>query len=755
MDFDSLFEMLGRKKAGNIKVMIALLSVILVIGAVYIYMEYYTQNEETKQYLNEMAKQSAELVDEKIISDVNTMQGFVYGIVRQDEITRADIIKGLEAEYELFDRNMLRLSYIMPDGTGYAITDGQQVNFIKMDISSKEFKSAFNGQTVITASHKDTITNELVNSFYVPVVDDSGLIIAVHCGINRTEDFQKLVSTSYFDEKGGTVIVDSSGNIVSEPQDQEHISATGQLVMQNKDQIASVIQNNSGYALLVGNGSEEYWLTFCKLETNDWYMLMVIPEEVLSKMSDGMELFNYILVLLIMLICIATIQYINSVKNKKDREIIIRAYTDDKTGLLNKEGMSFFVERLLATTNNQYAFVYFDIESFKTINDIFGYTEGDLLLKHIADILTKNVDKEECVGRFGGDNFYAAIKFNENMDLVERVEGIMSEISEFDFSVGKVDKLFDIIVYAGVYKISNSNRNKNLEFFADRANMSMSRVVKKHKNAYAFYNDQVRKNLVFETELENEMYRSLQNGDFEVYIQPKYDVKTSRLAGGEALIRWNHPEKGFLTPNKFIHVFERNGMIIDLDMFVLETVCKKQKEWKEQGLGTRIISVNQSRIHLYRNDYIDVLKSIINKYGVDPACVELEITETVAMASSELLSTVVEKMHDVGFKVSMDDFGSGQSALNLLKDIDIDVLKLDRSFFLENSDTVKGKKIIESVLDMATRLDIETVSEGIETMEQFDFIKEAGCNLVQSFLFGKPMPISEYEQLFKDDLSKG
>jgi EAL domain-containing protein (putative c-di-GMP-specific phosphodiesterase class I) len=270
-----------------------------------------------------------------------------------------------------------------------------------------------------------------------------------------------------------------------------------------------------------------------------------------------------------------------------------------------------------------------------------------------------------------------------------------------------------------------------------------------HTSSYAFYDEVLQQRMRFDAELEKDVRDALKDGDFKVYIQPKYDAKTRKLAGGEALIRWQHKTKGFLTPNEFVPLFERDGIITELDMYVYDVVCRMQRKWLDEGYTPVPISVNQSRLHLYHSDYISRLKEVLAKYRLPAKYVELEITENIALSSGEVLENAVKQIHQIGFTVSMDDFGSGESSLNILKDIDIDVLKLDRMFFLETENNVKARQIIKSVIDMAGQLKISTVAEGVETEDQLKFLQDAGCDLIQGFLFGKPMPYDEFEKLFK------
>jgi EAL domain-containing protein (putative c-di-GMP-specific phosphodiesterase class I) len=288
-----------------------------------------------------------------------------------------------------------------------------------------------------------------------------------------------------------------------------------------------------------------------------------------------------------------------------------------------------------------------------------------------------------------------------------------------------------------------------MESYIDKAKMSLLRLDNKRRSECAFYDEALRQQMRFDAELENDVRSAMKDGDFRVYVQPKYDARTRVLAGGEALIRWQHKTKGFMTPDKFVPLFERNGFITEIDMYVYDKVCAMQRKLIDEGYTPVPISVNQSRLHLYRSDYIETLKTILNRYGLPAKYVELEITENIALSSGEVLEAAVKKIHSLGFTVSMDDFGSGESSLNILKDIDIDVLKLDRMFFLETENNTKARQIIKSVIDMANRLKISTVAEGVENEEQLRFLQDAGCDLIQGYLLGKPMPYEEFEVLFK------
>lgn len=264
-----------------------------------------------------------------------------------------------------------------------------------------------------------------------------------------------------------------------------------------------------------------------------------------------------------------------------------------------------------------------------------------------------------------------------------------------------------------------------------------------YASACFFYNDDIRNQIVNE----NEMHEALENKDFKVFLQPKFDFKTEKIVGAEALIQWHHPRKGIIQPNAFIPLFEKNGFVTKIDMYVFEEMCKKQKEWEVEGRKQLIISVNMSRLHLNNPAYVTTLKSISEKYDIRPEIMELELTESTFSGNMELVFDVTRRLHNIGFRLSIDDFGSAYSSFNMLKDIFIDVVKIDREFFNETASIIRGKTIVKSIVMMAKDLEIETVAEGVETKEQVKILREIGCDLAQGFYYAKPMPISDFVAL--------
>lgn len=417
------------------------------------------------------------------------------------------------------------------------------------------------------------------------------------------------------------------------------------------------------------------------------------------------------------------------------------AYYDELTGIPNKNLFKLTAQKLILESEIQYAYVILDVNKFKMVNDIFGYTYGDLLLKHIAETVSGEFTGDETAGRFSGDMFHIMCHFSTSSQLETRLMALAAKIEELRFAS---DTDYRISVCFGIYVVESTNAL--IETMGDKASLAVEKIKNFYTTSIYFYNDDIRNKILEEQEIENDMQSALDHGEFKVYIQPKYSLKTRKAEGGEALVRWEHPSKGLIAPDAFVPLFEKNGFITALDMYMLEQVCKKQRAWAEMGLKLMPISVNQSRLHLHNPSYLANITRMIQSYEIDPKWIEFEITESAFFEDEEKMITILRELHELGFSISMDDFGSGYSSLNMLHEIEVDVLKIDKNFFNERSNSERGKKIVNNIISMASDLNIVVVAEGVETKEQVDFLMETECSLVQGYYFARPMPVDEFEK---------
>ncbi|MBY2479137.1 bifunctional diguanylate cyclase/phosphodiesterase [Clostridioides difficile] len=443
------------------------------------------------------------------------------------------------------------------------------------------------------------------------------------------------------------------------------------------------------------------------------------------------------------IICIILIFYI--IYDKLNVKIKLQkiAYTDSLTGASTMDKFVIDANKILfKNTQEKYALLYIDIDKFKYINDLFGYEVGNEILRNLTKIIKNNIFEDEIFARISADNFTIIMKYVEEKDITNRLNNIFEELDLFN---NNQEEKYKLVLSCGIYFILPED--KDINSIIDRANIPHKMAKGGHKSSYAFYDNKIHDQEIKEKEMENTMFSSLENKEFIVHLQPKIELDTGEIQGSEALVRWKNPDKGLIPPNEFIPFFEKNGFVINLDLYVLEEICIQLRKWINAGINPVTISVNVSRIHLYCNNFIETYKNIIDKYGIPAKYIELELTENIIFDNFDILIDIMNNLKEIGFLISMDDFGSGYSSLNMLKEIPMDILKLDQKFIMETYNSNRSKIIVTKVIEMAKELGMKVVSEGVETEEQFELLKEVKCDMAQGYLFGKPMPIEEFEKL--------
>ncbi|MDY7875594.1 bifunctional diguanylate cyclase/phosphodiesterase, partial [Clostridioides difficile] len=383
--------------------------------------------------------------------------------------------------------------------------------------------------------------------------------------------------------------------------------------------------------------------------------------------------------------------------------------------------------------------VYFDINNFKMINDTFGYEFGDNLLITIAKALKEELTEGEVFARLSSDYFAIFCDYkNGRNKIIRKLDSIRNNI-ESNLSI-----VFEISLCVGIYFVEEDE--VDIQKAVNKANMARS--VAKGKNInYAIYNEDVRNKLSEESMILDDIKIALVKNQFEVYYQPKFSLVNGEMIGSEALIRWNHPEHGFISPAVFIPIAEKSKLILKIGRFVFEKVCTDLSEWKKQGKKIVPVSVNLSRVELYQPDIVKFINKTIQMYNLSSDLIEIEITETVAINELNILKNVLNELRKYGFSISMDDFGTGYSSISCLRDMPIDILKLDKSFLDGIEHDERSRNIAKSIVSLAKSLDLVVIIEGVESKEQAELMKQFGCDLVQGFYFARPMPAKNFLDL--------
>ena len=443
-----------------------------------------------------------------------------------------------------------------------------------------------------------------------------------------------------------------------------------------------------------------------------------------------------IIIVALMVYTYLTHRMANLKVEKKEYEILQKKIQlDEITGLYNRTYFYELAQDCINSSSEDMCIITMDVANFKVVNEIYGMKAGDQLLKEIGQLLLGIAKERNMIAaRFMSDHFYICTTKNE-FEKVELPKSFKTSLEDVDIKV----------IY-GVY-IAKKGSEIPVNVMCDRAFVAAHSKNYTYTEYIHFYDDTERKKVMLEQEIENDMEDALKANEFYIVVQPKYNAQTEEVVGGETLVRWQHHEKGFMSPGVFIPVFEKNGFIIQLDYYVWEETCKLIAKLKADGVKTVPISINVSRAHFYGSELVHRLNTLIKKYDLKASDVEIEITESICGEDQEVIYDTIRELQGLGFKIAMDDFGSGYSSLNMLKEMPLDILKMDLKFL--EGDQSKGQKILKALIEMAYTLNLKVVVEGVELASQVEFIRQfEGC-VIQGYYYSKPIVGDAFEELMK------
>lgn len=435
---------------------------------------------------------------------------------------------------------------------------------------------------------------------------------------------------------------------------------------------------------------------------------------------------------------ISNIIYMTLEKNKIKARIEDAKNKDQQTGIPNFNSFrNFLVKRFYEKNISNYAMIYFNIKNFKLVNNKFGYENATEALIKFTKILYSNCTDDEIVARLGGDNYMALIK----KDNLEEFIKLMSRVTiKIDFNNDEID--YNLSAKAGIYIVSGDEESPSE--IISKATTSYALCKRYESKDIVFYDKKVDEFIIKEKEVQLKIPNALKNNEFIVFYQPKVNLENYEVIGAEALVRWIHDEK-IISPIDFISICEKNGLICELDFYVLNLVCKTIRNWLDNNIEPVRVSVNFSKQHFQSKDTVEKIMKFINKYDIPSEYLEIEFTETAYLDEYENLMFTLGELKKSGLSTSMDDFGIGYSSINLLQDLEFDVLKLDKTF-LSKQDSERNKIICENIVKMSKELSMDIISEGVETVEQVEFLKKIGCNKAQGYLFDKPLNLEQFEE---------
>ncbi|MCC0643617.1 MULTISPECIES: EAL domain-containing protein [unclassified Clostridioides] len=741
------------KSAQNKKIIITLLLTLIIIVSLvcitFVMTLHKVTHSETERYLTE--------ISESVSTTINVKCKSIFKILYSIGDTYFQFSDNNKNVTEYLSKKSKLLEF---DWLGIVNSNG---SFIGTDESTGNvkgqyfYRKALQGEETITPIKSQSGIYGILYS--VPLYKNDKIVGAVTAW-NTLDTMRTLLSVESFGGEGFSQIIDKNGNFIVSSDNKnapknvvnffdtikKHGSYTGKNTL--GEMKANLKENKKGSMYFTLDDGIYKAMHYVPLEEENLYLLSIVPVKVANAQFDLLlkkVVFINILIIILFLLLIISIIFIN----RKNREQLIKiAYVDPVTKGYSKARFDMEAKEIIqSSSSGTYSLVSINIQKFKLINDSFGSDAGDKTLKYIHDVIANYLERKELLCRVSNDQFNILIKTISQKEILKYIENITNDINSFNKD--KECKYF-IALSIGVYKIDDPNIP--LVSIQDRSNVARKNIKGNAVNhplyTCVFYSDLERLRMLKEKEMENRMEEALDNNEFVVYLQPKVDLKNNNIVGAEALVRWQDPDKGLIPPNDFIPFFEKNGFIIKLDHYVFEKSCAMIRKWIDNGETPIPISVNFSRAHLNNKDFLKKYKTIRDKYDVPAKLLEIELTETLVFDNLQMLLNVIDQIHEEGFQCSLDDFGSGYSSLNMLKEIKVDTLKLDRAFFsAPNADNISENHVIESVVELAKKLNMNSISEGVETILQMEYLKKINCDMIQGYVFSKPIPQEIFEKM--------
>lgn len=704
----------------------------------------YRLNSDVSINLTEIVTQNKDLVTSKLTLEINNINSIANNIssnLTDSNYTNQEYILSLLKDHTTLDDD----GYVaVSDLNGNALfRDGRTI-----DISGRNyFKLAKKGIQNISESVVSRLDGSDLFVICTPLYYEDRIIGTVQKGYSPQQMYD-ICSISLYSDNGTMYIVNKDGYIVlmsdnalsktnGEPNFYRYLYSKGN-ENETKQLETDIGKNKSGFFESNIDG-EQFFSAYTQVEDiHDWYIITSVP---ISKVSPNSEivvnLFYLILFLVVVIITSIEIVFLRyKVKQQKNLKRI--AFEDPVTKGPTYNKFILEVEDILSKNNDkQYFILKFDIDNFKYINNYYGFEFGDKILYSIQNELSKLLDSDEVIARISSDQFVALLN-NVSTNRLQSINDILLNINEDE----------SIYCSAGIYIVKDKKESINL--MVDKARTASQLIKGSLNKTYEFYKESYNLSSALNEQLKRAIINAIENDNFIVYYQPKVNIETKELIGCEALVRWN--DNGtIISPDGFIPICEKTGIITQIDMLVYDKVLQFLKKNIEQGIPCVPISVNFSRLHLNNRDFIDTLVAFIKEYDVPPELIEIELTESAFFDNLEIIHEFIDALHDNGFKMAMDDFGSGYSSLNMVKDIPIDILKIDKEFLSSTTPQDNKQEIIfSSIVDMANKLGIKVVIEGVETKDNIDLMNKCNCSIAQGYYFSKPMQESDFEKIFKE-----
>lgn len=735
---------MGEQKSRRTTILIIVLFLLIMAGTVSVCSFEVRRNlkNEMQNTLRDVAEQNNVAVQKEIEARFQLLYSIAQEIGEEpDKVNEMlDSTRSFVENYRF-----KRIGYVYPIGVAYT-TDG----FIQ-DMSYLDFvQKGMNGKICITDALSGAIGDDAryINQFSVPVYNkDRSEVNGVLFATYRTEWFEDILNTQAFEGRGYSCIIKAGGDVIAHSQGSPIYGASNFFIYMkaNGDSQAIEEMQTAMEAGLSGTGSfnldgnQDFYYVPLSLEDGelDWYMVTLVPDEILTtRMQPIMgNVDQMLLFLILVIICGVTIFLLSDQMRRK--ELFHLAYTDPLT---EGDNIACYREKMKRKKGVHGYVTAMDLTQFKIINNTFGMEMGDRTLIEVWEVLHDSIRENELAARIYADRFIMFFVESRKQKVKERLDKLVMDISKVSERLN-IPRLIPVFGVFETYNLDDAER--------DYGNaVQAKRLVKGRRDCnYAFYEELDYNQVLEDKAIEDGFELAIAREQFEIWYQPKYNTDTGSIVGAEALVRWRKEDGTLFPPFKFIPIFEKNGMIPRLDEYVFSAVCKQQKKWEREGRKILPVSVNISRVSLYYYNIVEKYKAITDSNDLKTDFVQLEITESATIDNGEV-SGLIERFHQAGFQMLLDDFGSGYSSLSTLNVMHFDTMKLDKSLIDYIGDE-NGEKLLQYITKLGQNLGLHITAEGVETEEQLAFLKDLGCDDIQGFYFSKPVSAQEFEKLLQ------
>ena len=711
---------------------------------------YQARKELYQEQLESFVQEYKDNLERQFSSDLESLSTISY-LVGAEQLIRLDEGFLDPIQYKQF----LKLAY-------YRNTGEDKLEEIQKEIDQKlhnsnitdevlkAVKISWNGEKYVSEVYWHRILKKKFIFYSVPVKNQKNEVVGALFGLKDIQVFADILnritrSKIPFDidwiDKDGNFITWSEHSVSKKKM--KSIYEDHYLMEDDKILLKDNIQNKQSFFTTFYVGANSYPIYFQPLTFNGWYIVCVSTIKNFKSSTHTSLMVIFSIFFISILLYVAFLFFGTRLLQNNQKKLMQLAYYDMITGAYNFEHFRSQLYKGRFEVG-KCSIVILNIRHFQYINEVFGTERSDLLLNIVIDTIRPFLKENEFYCRHQADQFYLLLQEGDKNTLEYRLNQIMGKIG---VEAAKEESSYPVTLYCGI-AILEHEQDISSDLWLHQAEFALKQGRNEHGNVIKCYDREMHQMDLLQNSIEGRMYEALKQGEFHLYLQPKVDIQKEQLIGAEALVRWICKDGTMIYPDQFIPIFEKNGFCVELDYFMFEQVCKYLKKWKEQGISHLDISVNQSKLMFYQSNYVERLCHITKKYTIQNERITLEVLEGLVVKNREQLKAIMKQLREKGFRISLDDFGTGYSSLSLLADMELDEIKLDRSFLSEQLiQKQSGKKVLKNIIKLSQDLNFMTVVEGVETKEHHQLLKEFGCQIGQGYYYSKPISVEEFERL--------